>query len=194
MPRTIEGHHLVPAGVELRHFHRGLVGLRTSSQQENPAQRLGQCRRKSGRQVEHWTAEHPAEQVVKRRHRTSYGSHNIGMPMAKNGTHLPGCEIQNRRAVLVIDVRPLRPPNNARGEPRTVTDQMATNLRPQHVFTHQNAFPGGGNRQNPTANPSHPTKPACGNPLDDGAKRGGPASSADVSLRSPSSYKAGPAT
>src|SRR4029453_1396011 len=114
--------------------------------------------RKSGRQVEHWTAEHPAEQVVKRRHRTSYGSHNIAMPMAKNGPHLSRCEIQNGRAVLVIDVRPPRPPNNARSERRTVTDQMATNLRPQHVFPHRKAPPAGGNHQNPPANPSPPAK------------------------------------
>ena len=78
VPGAGEGDDLVPAGDELGHPQRGLVGLRAGRQQQRLLQRRGQRLGQPPRQVDDRAREHPAEEVVERAGRLAQRRRDAG--------------------------------------------------------------------------------------------------------------------
>jgi hypothetical protein len=84
----------VPAGDQLGHPDRRLVGLGAGGQQQHLAQRLGQRPGQPPRQVHHGPAEHAAEQVVQGADLAPDGLDDGRMRVAEDGAHLARREIE----------------------------------------------------------------------------------------------------
>ena len=136
VPRAVERDDLVAAGGELGDLECRLVGLGTGAEQHRHAERVGQRAREPGGQVDDRPAEHPAVEVVQGRHRLRDGPYDGGVRVPEHGTHLARGEVQDRPAVLVVDVAPRGPLDDPRREGRAVAHHVALDAPPELVGPH----------------------------------------------------------